>query len=241
MKKSQLIVALDVETLAEVKTLIKKLGKAVDIYKVGSQLFTACGPAVVRFILARGKKVFLDLKYHDIPTTVANAVRAAVGLSIPVDQGREKQNNGIYMLTVHTLGGKSMLQAALLTAEQQAHEMGLERPFVVGITVLTSEEKQDDIHELVLQRARLAKEAGLDGVVASAQEAGAIRKDLGEDFIIVTPGIRAPGAKQNDQKRVATPGEAVGNGSDFLVIGRPILQSEDPLGSAKNILQEINK
>ena len=238
MKRNpKLVVALDLNTLEEARKLIDLLSPVVDIFKVGSQLFTACGPAVVRFILVRGKKVFLDLKYHDIPTTVANAVRAVVHLSVPV--GQENQNNGVFMLTVHTAGGKAMLQAALLTAEQQAHEIGIEKPLIVGVTVLTSEEGRDNIRELVLERARLAKESGLDGVVTSVEEANILRHEFGEDFLIVTPGIRPGGLAKNDQKRVGTPKDAVQAGSDFLVVGRPIVLSENPLKSAQDILEEI--
>lgn len=233
-QKPQLIVALDVDTLEETRKLVDTLSPAVDIFKVGSQLFTACGPAAVRFILARGKRVFLDLKYHDIPNTVANAVSAAVGLSAPMNI------SGIFMLTVHTAGGREMLEAAVRASLEKSKELKVSRTLIVGVTVLTSEAKDDNIQRLVLERALLAKEAGLDGVVASAQEAKIIREKLGEDFIIVTPGIRPSGSDADDQKRVTTPQEAILNGSNFLVVGRPIIESSDPLLTAKKILEEIN-
>ena len=246
MKKSQLIVALDVETLNEVRILIEKLGKSVDIYKVGSQLFTACGPAVVRFIEAQGKKVFLDLKYHDIPNTVASAVTAAVNLSVALERNlepsrRNKINQlGIFMMTVHASGGVDMMQAAVESAAKTAKTIGVPKPLLVGVTVLTSIEKNDTIRSLVLERAALAKKAGLDGVVASCDEAKAIREKFGKDFVIVTPGIRPSGSEAQDQQRIATPKIAVESGSDYLVVGRPIVQVADPVKAAQVILEEIN-
>jgi orotidine-5'-phosphate decarboxylase len=245
MKKPQLIVALDVETLAEVRDLLGKLNKAVDIYKVGSQLFTACGPAVVRFIEAQGKKVFLDLKYHDIPNTVASAVTSAVNLSVALERNletarREKiQNLGLLMMTLHTSGGLEMMQTAVEAATKAAQASGVSKPLLVGVTVLTSVEKTDSIRSLVLERAALAKKAGLDGVVASCDEAKAIREKFGRDFVIVTPGIRPAGADTHDQQRIATPSVAVQSGSDYLVVGRPIVQAQDPLKAAEAILKEM--
>ncbi len=237
-KTPQLIVALDVDTLEETRTLVNALSPAVDIFKVGSQLFTACGPAAVRFILSRGKKVFLDLKYHDIPNTVGNAVKTAVGLASAVSFQNEKQS--LFMLTVHTVGGKDMLQAAVKAAREKAPEMNLNKPLVVGITVLTSEERNKNTLNLVVERAVLAQEAGLDGIVASVEEAKMIRQKFGEDFVIVTPGIRPQGQEAGDQKRIATPAQAVLNGSNFLVVGRPIVASKGPLEVAQKILEEIN-
>jgi orotidine-5'-phosphate decarboxylase len=240
-KKPQLIVALDVGTLEEARNIIDILSSVVDIFKVGSQLFTACGPAAVRFIIARGKKVFLDLKYHDIPHAVFSSVSAAITLNfIPGIKDLLAGNPSLFMLTVHTAGGKVMLEAAVKAASEKAKELNVARPYIVGVTVLTSEEKQDNIRRLVLERALLAKEAGCDGVVASGEEAALIRQKLGENFIIVTPGIRSKGEGVDDQKRTATPPEAVAAGSDFLVVGRPIVASNDPLEAAKKILSEIN-
>lgn len=244
MSKPQLIVALDVDTFEKARELIDSLSPVVDFFKVGSQLFTACGPAAVRFILAREKKVFLDLKYHDIPNTVANAVKAAVSLGVPISAGENlktsKDQRGISMLTLHTMGGRAMLKAAVEASRQRAQELNLKKPFLVGITVLTSEEKGGNTSQLVLERARLAQEAGLDGVVISPNEIKTLRREFGEDFIIVTPGIRPAGSLKDDQKRTGTPQEAVQNGSNFLVVGRPVIEAPDSLGAAKNILEEIN-
>ena len=236
--KTELIVALDVDTLEQTQKLVDLLSP-VSFFKVGSQLFTSCGPAAVRFILARGKRVFLDLKYHDIPNTVASAVRLAIGLSGAVGNKMSKNAQGISMFTVHIQGGREMMGAAAKAASEKAKELGLIKPLIVGISVLTSEQKKEGTQALVLERARLAKSAGLDGVVASLEEAAQIRKELGEDFIIVTPGIRPSGSVAGDQKRVGTPKEAVLAGSNFLVVGRPIIESPNPLETAKKILEEI--
>lgn len=231
--KGQLIVALDVATLDEAKKLTRELEGVVDIFKVGSQLFTACGPEVVRYLLKEGKQVFLDLKFHDIHNTVASAVAAAVNIT---EGGR-----GIMMCTLHALGGLEMLQAAARAARKEAQVTGVKRPLLVAITVLTSEAKKDNIPRLVLERAALAKEAGLDGVVVSSQEAAFIRREFGKDFVIVTPGIRPKDSAVGDQKRVTTPADAIANGSDFLVVGRPVVNAKDPAAAAKQILQEIQQ
>lgn len=231
--KSQLIVALDVATLDEAKKLVRALEGVVDIFKVGSQLFTACGPEVVRYLLREGKQVFLDLKFHDIPHTAAGALAAAVNITIG---GR-----GIMMCSLHALGELEMLQAAAQAARKEAQVTGVKRPLLVAITVLTSEAKKDNIPRLVLERAALAKQAGLDGVVASSQEAALIRRKFGKDFIIVTPGIRAKDSAVGDQKRVTTPADAIANGSNFLVVGRPIVNAPDPAAAAKQILKEIRQ
>lgn len=236
--KPKLIVALDVETFEEARTLIDTLAPAVDIFKVGSQLFTSCGPVVVRFIEARGKEVFLDLKYHDIPNTVANAVQAAVK-ALTAGRVDGKDDKSIFMYTMHVVGGEEMLQRAVEAAQNAARGAGLRRPLSLGITVLTSETSGDNTQALVLKRALIAKKARLDGVVASVQEAAMIRKEFGKDFIIVTPGIRPLDADVGDQKRVASPSLAVKNGSNFLVVGRPIVKAKDPLKAAQDILKEI--
>lgn len=238
MRKAQLIVALDVETFDEARILIDELESTVDIFKVGSQLFTAYGPFVTRYLQAKGKKVFLDLKFHDIPNTVASAVKSAVLLSVPP---MKTQNFApLYMLTVHTSGGAEMLEAAAKAAKEQAKKLKVKAPLIVGVTVLTSQAKDDQLKDLVLQRALMAKRAGLDGVVASVEEAAMIRKSCSKDFIIVTPGIRPSGADVGDQKRVATPKLAMKSGSNFLVVGRPIVQAEHPAQAAKAILKEIS-
>ena len=243
--KAQLVVALDVESLAQVRELIERLSPIVDIFKVGSQLFTACGPVAVRFIQAKDKKVFLDLKYHDIPNTVANAIEAAVNLSVAVERSNSpkgkkgEMNLGLFMLTVHTAGGVEMMKAAVEAATKAAQKIKVQKPLIVGVTVLTSEAKSDSIQPLVLERAHLAQQAGLDGVVASPQEAKFIRQEFGNNFIIVTPGIRPAGTEAGDQKRIATPTEAIQNGSNYLVVGRPIVEAKDPLKAAKEILREM--
>ncbi|HPN87801.1 MAG TPA: orotidine-5'-phosphate decarboxylase [Candidatus Omnitrophota bacterium] len=243
-RKQQLIVALDVPSFEEARQLIDKLKEDVDIFKVGSQLFTACGPVVVRYIAAMGKKVFLDLKYHDIPNTVASAVERAVALNQQThtvnNELYDPKEHGIFMLTVHILGGKEMLKAAKEAALKQSKELGVLNPKIVGITVLTSDASTTNVLDIVLERARLAKESGLDGIVASSQEAAILRQEFGKDFIIVTPGIRPLGEKSQDQKRVTTPSEAIKNGSSFLVIGRPIVCATNPLNAAKEILKEMN-
>ena len=233
VKSGQLIVALDVATLDEAKKLVRALDGIVDTFKVGSQLFTACGPEVVRYLLREGKEVFLDLKFHDIPNTVASAVAAASHIT---EGGR-----GIMMCTLHALGGLEMLQAAAQAARKEARITGVKRPLLVAITVLTSETKKDNIPRLVLERAALAKEAGLDGVVASSQEAALIRREFGKDFVIVTPGIRPKGSAVGDQKRVTTPADAIVHGSNFLVVGRPVVNAPDPAAAAKQILKEIEE
>lgn len=231
--KGQLIVALDVATLDEAKKLVRELEGVVDIFKVGNQLFTACGPEVVRYLLKQGKQVFLDLKFHDIPHTVAGALAAAVHIT---EGGR-----GIMMCTLHALGELEMLQAAAQATRKEARITGVKRPLLVAITVLTSEAKKDNIPRLVLERAALAKQAGLDGVVASSQEAALIRREFGKDFIIVTPGIRPKDSAVGDQKRVTTPADAIANGSNFLVVGRPVVNAKDPAAAAKQILKEIEQ
>ncbi len=241
----QIIVALDVDTLEALREVTDRLGDSVRIYKVGSQLFTACGPAAVRFLMARGKDVFLDLKYHDIPNTVAAAVRTAVALGAavnrnPLQTATEPFPIGrLAMLTVHTSGGAEMLSAAAEAARAAAKELKAARPLIVGVTVLTSEAQGDNILARVLERVRLAREAGLDGVVASCQEAAAVREECGPAFVIVTPGIRPQGAAVGDQKRVATPAEAARSGSNYLVIGRPILDAADPHQAVRDIVAEM--
>lgn len=204
--KDKLIVALDVDTLSEAKKFVDKLYPSVKIFKVGSQLFTACGPEAVKMIAQRGAKVFLDLKSHDIPNTVKKAVEAASQLKV-------------FMLTVHLSGGKEMLQAAVSVPN---------RPKIVGVTVLTSQ-SEDNTASKVLELAKLAKDAGLDGVVCSVAETAMIKKALGKDFLVVNPGIRPKDSSSNDQKRVATPKEAIDAGADFIVMGRPILEAKDPI------------
>ena len=239
MNNPQLILALDVDNFEQARKLIDDVADSVEIFKVGSQMFTAYGPFITRYLQSKGKKVFLDLKFHDIPNTVASAVKSAVGLSVSPSHGPHFAP--LFMLTVHTAGGKEMLEAALQAGENQAKALGVARPLIVGVTVLTSMAKDAHLEKLVLERARLAKQAGLDGVVASVEETAAIRKELGKDFLIITPGIRPADASLNDQKRVATPAVAILQGSNFLVVGRPILQAAAPRAAALKILAEMKQ
>ena len=243
--RNKLILALDVPTFDEARKIVETLGDAVTTYKVGYQQFVAYGPFIVRYLAAQGKRVFLDLKFHDIPNTVANAVFSAVGLSVAphdaldIKGEKSKVFAPLFMLTIHTQGGAEMMKAAVDAAHKRAQELGVQRPLVVGVTVLTSDAATGDTSRLVLERARLAKASGLDGVVASAQEAAMLRKELGKDFVIVTPGIRPIGGDAADQKRVETPASAIKNGASFLVVGRPIVQAKDPKVVAESMVKEI--
>jgi orotidine-5'-phosphate decarboxylase len=224
-----LIVALDVSSASEAQEIVRDLGSLIATYKVGHQLFTAEGPAVVRHLVSSGKKVFLDLKFHDIPNTVAGAVRSAAAL-------------GAAMLTVHAAGGSAMLRAAVDAARQASRA-----PAILAVTVLTSLSDTDLQETGISGRARdqalvlatLARSCGCDGIVASPNEARLIRQDLGTGFVIVTPGIRPAGSAQADQARVATPAEALASGADYLVVGRPITHATDREKAARQILKEI--
>ena len=228
--RDRLIVALDVPNAAEARKLVAALGESVSTYKVGKQLFTASGPDFVRELIGAGHKVFLDLKYHDIPNTVAAAVRSAADL-------------GVAMLNVHASGGSKMLKAAVEAAAAAKHP-----PLVLAVTVLTSMGDADlaeigvagKPQEQVLRLAHLARKAGCGGVVASAQEAKSIRQEMGAGFAIVTPGVRPAGGPNDDQARVATPAEAFAAGADYIVVGRPITGAKDPAAAARAILEEIS-
>lgn len=242
--KDKLIVALDVDNLKEAERFVDILYPTVKIFKVGSQLFTACGPEVVKMIGKKGAKVFLDLKFYDIPNTVFLSVGTGTGLNYEIlpNIGKgviDATQLAVFMMTVHTKGGMAMLKEAVRGAKQKAEELKIAKPFVVGVTRLTSDDNKGDIQSEVLEGARLAKDAGLDGVVCSAQEAALIRKEFGKDFIIVTPGIRPKGAAVDDQRRTATASEAIAAGSNYLVVGRPIIKAKDPLKAAEEILADI--
>lgn len=213
--KSKIIVALDVDGLERAEQLVQQLSPWVSMFKIGAHLFTRYGPVVVDLVHRYRRDCFLDLKYHDIPNTVAHAVAAAHALSVR-------------MLTVHTAGGPEMLRAA--SAVQP-------RPRIVGVTVLTS--VAGNVTEEVLARAELALESGLDGVVASPHEIVPLRQRFGNKFIIVTPGIRPVGSDADDQKRIMTPAVAAAAGADYLVIGRPILAAPDPVAVTQQILAEL--
>lgn len=230
----RLFVALDVERLEDAEALLDRLAGVVTGCKIGSQLFTAAGPVAVERALKRGFRVFLDLKYHDIPNTVAGAVREAARL-------------GVFMLNVHASGGLAMMRAGAEAAAKAAKDLAGTRPLVLGVTVLTSLDRRaletevgmpGTVEAQVLRLAERARTAGLDGCVASAQEIRPLRLGLGRSWVIVTPGIR-PAERPDDQARTATPGAAVRAGADYLVVGRPITAAVDPAAAAQAILQEI--
>lgn len=233
-RKDRLIVALDVADIEACKNLVDRLYPTVKIFKIGSQLFTACGSEAINMIRLKGAKIFLDLKFHDIPSVVAKAVGAVTNL-------------GIFMLNLHAIGGLDMMKEALKSSKEVSERLKISRPLILGVTVLTSMDKEDlkdlgikkDLKEQALFLAELTGKAGLDGVVASADEMVSIKKKLGEDFLIVTPGIRPEWAKKGDQKRIATPKEAFDKGADYIVIGRPIIEAEDPKAATERIIGEI--
>jgi orotidine-5'-phosphate decarboxylase len=247
--KDKLIVALDVKTLKDAERFVKILIPAgIKHFKIGSQLFTAYGPKAVQMVGKRGGKVFLDLKFHDIPHTVFCATSSGTSCSYVAVAASclhlKKDIEGsmqppVFMMTVHTDGGEDMLKQAVAGAQSRAAELNIPKPFIVGVTKLTSDKNAIGTVEAVLARARLAKKSGLDGVVCASLEAAAVRNDCGKDFIIVTPGIRPKGADVADQKRVATAKDAISAGANYIVVGRPILEAPDPLEAAKNIIREM--
>jgi orotidine-5'-phosphate decarboxylase len=226
VKQHKIIVALDFPDAASALALVDRLDPALCRLKVGKELFTVAGPDLVRALVARGYEVFLDLKFHDIPNTVAAACRAAAGL-------------GVWMMNVHASGGRRMMQAA-----REALAELPQRPLLIGVTVLTSMSAEDlaeigiaaEPADQVMRLASLTQACGLDGVVCSAQEAALLRQRLGEDFRLVTPGIRPAGSEAGDQRRVMTPTQAIAAGATDLVIGRPITAASDPV----KVLQSIN-
>ena len=225
---AEIIIPLDRPSAAEATALVDRLGPGADFYKVGLELYTVAGPAVVHELRRRGKRVFLDLKLHDIPNTVAGAVRAAASLDVS-------------LLTLHTTGGVGMMEAA--------REAAAGRVRLLGVTVLTSFGAAElegvwgreiaSLQREVGRLAALAREAGLDGVVASPLEARWVRKSLEPPFLIVTPGIRPVGAAKGDQRRVATPADAVAAGADYLVVGRPVTQARDPVAALDALRAEV--
>jgi orotidine-5'-phosphate decarboxylase len=227
--RSRLIVALDASTAAAAHKIVAAVGDSARIYKVGMQLYTAVGPQIVRDLIASGRQVFLDLKYHDIPNTVAAAVLEATKL-------------GVSMLTVHASGGGAMLRAAVEAARNTNPAT-----MVLGVTVLTSLDQRDLEHagvrgsvgDQVSRLAALALNSGCHGVVASAQEAAMLRAELGDNFLIVTPGVRPVGVEHGDQARVVTPAEAMASGASYIVVGRPITEAENPAEEAREILAQM--
>ena len=236
MKNEKLIIALDVETPAKALNLVKQLHGVAGMFKVGSQLFTAAGPAIVRDILAQDAKVFLDLKFHDIPHQVAGAARSAAEL-------------GVSLFTIHASGGSEMMQRAVDSVNEVAAKRGT-RSAVLAITVLTSIDAtilsqigvDSTPSESVVRLAKLAEASGIDGVVASPQEIETIRHTVSRpEFLVVTPGIRPAANEAGDQKRTATPAAAIAAGASYLVVGRPITGAPDPLQAAHEIVAEIER
>ena len=227
--RHRLIVALDVSSAEAARKIVAAVGDSAQAYKVGMQLYTAEGPSIVRELVDSGRSVFLDLKYHDIPTTVAAAVREAAEL-------------GVSMLTVHASGGGKMLRAATNAAANQRPDL-----LILAVTVLTSLDDvelgkigvRESVVEQVLRLTALARTNGCKGVVASAREAAALREEFGRDLTIVTPGVRPAGSGHDDQIRVVTPAEAIAAGASHIVVGRPITEAEDPAAEARAILAQI--
>ena len=224
--KIKLIVALDVDNLNKAKRLVKELSSKVDIFKVGSQLFTACGPKILEIIHKAGARVFLDLKLFDIPNTVANAARAAARLRVS-------------MFDLHVQGGIEMLRSAAKAAKEESRKLKIKPPKLIGITILTSDKETESTKGAVLKLARQAKFCGLDGVVCSVNEAETVRRALGKNFLIITPGIRPESKAPGDQKRVATPKQAKLSGANYIVVGRPVIKARNPSKAAEKILKEI--
>lgn len=235
MKQNKLIVALDVDTAEKARRLVEQLRDVVGMFKVGSQLFTAAGPELVREIVSGGGKVFLDLKFHDIPNTVAAA-------------GVEATRLGVSIFNVHGLGGSEMMRRTAEAVAEAAQLEGLGRPALIAVTLLTSANEatlselgvNSEPAKLVVHLAQLAHASGLDGVVASPHETAMVRSAIAKpDFLIVTPGVRPLRAATDDQKRVTTPRDAILRGSDYIVVGRPILNAPDPVRAAVQITEEI--
>ena len=236
MADERLIVAFDVHTMEDVKQLVSKLGDSVSFYKVGMELFYSVGPDVVKWLKAEGKQVFLDLKLHDIPNTVAGGMASLMSL-------------GADILNVHAAGGFTMMKVTAERLKEESEKRGIPCPKLIAITVLTSISQEEwegmgqtaNIKGQVVRLAMLAKKAGLDGVVASPQEAGLIKESCGSDFLIVTPGIRPANASADDQSRIATPEAALLAGATHLVVGRPIRAAENPRAAALSIVEEMGR
>ncbi|WP_276725450.1 orotidine-5'-phosphate decarboxylase [Selenomonas noxia] len=236
MADDRLIAALDVHTRSEAEVLVQRLGESVGYYKVGMELFYALGGDMVLWLKGAGKKVFLDLKLHDIPNTAANGLCSLLRLRPDI-------------LNVHTAGGLRMMKAAAEALHRAAEAQGIPCPKLIGVTVLTSMDAEDwrglghtgTIADAVLRRAQLAQEAGLDGVVASPAETLEIRRTCGDDFLIVTPGIRPAGVGNDDQRRVMPPAGAIRAGASQIVVGRAISGATDPRAAAELILKEMEE
>ena len=236
MADNRLIVALDVHSMSDVSALVKTLGDSVSYYKVGMELFYRVGAEVLTYLHDQKKSIFLDLKLHDIPNTVAEGLCSLINLHAD-------------MLNVHASGGYEMMRISVERVHEKAAQDGIPTPKLIAVTILTSIGSDDwkemgfsqEIRKQVIRFASLAKKAGMDGVVASPQEAAAIREACGPNFLIVTPGIRPAGADINDQSRIATPSAALRNGATHLVVGRPIRAAKDPKAAAEAIIREMER
>lgn len=231
--KEKLIVAIDTDNYENAVKMIDSLENSVDIFKVGLEQYVATRGKTVDYLKEKGKKIFLDLKFHDIPNTMKNAVKAAI-----VD--------GVWLMTIHVSDIEGMRQCAEI-AKMEAERLNIEKPLIVGVTVLTSLSDEDladvgcnmNTSDLAIKRAKLAKKAGLDGVVCSAREVDKIVEACGDDFVTVCPGIRPKNTEVSDQKRVVTPSDAIKNGAKYLVVGRPITKADCPKKAANMIVSEI--
>ena len=238
MKKNwaeRIAIALDLDDLGSACQIMDRLGDSAKLYKVGPQLFTRVGPAIIKEIKNRGKNLFLDLKFHDIPNTVAKASESAVEL-------------GVDIFNIHISGGMEMMSASAEATRSKSAKLGIKKPILLGVTVLTSMDEAElqtlydtkrDIESQIIHLAKLANSAGLDGVVASPKEIKLIRRNLGNGFVILTPGVRTEKLEGDDQKRIMTPSQAFLDGADYIVVGRPIYQSPDPVEAFEKILRQI--
>jgi len=234
--KDRIVLALDVDTTEEALALVKQLTGYVGVFKIGMQLFNSAGPNIVQQVHDLGGRVFVDLKLHDIPNTVGAAGKVLTRLNS-------------YMFNVHAAGGREMMRQAAEVSRKEADKLGVENPIILAVTVLTSISAKElaeemfvtgmKVEDLVVKWALMAQESGLGGVVCSPQEIGPIREACGPDFKIVTPGIRPLWSAANDQKRITTPRQALDQGADYMVIGRPIVQAADPCTAAQKIIDEL--
>jgi orotidine-5'-phosphate decarboxylase len=233
--RERLILALDVEHFGEAQRLVGLLRGQVGLFKVGKQLFTHAGPKVIDMIRHMGDRAFLDLKFHDIPNTVAKAAEEAAKL-------------GVTMFTIHSMGGFEMMKGAVESSRLTAKQLNMPKPLVLAVTILTSMDEdilkevgiETSLEEQVVRLATLAQRTGVSGVVASPREIKPIRDHCGPDFLIVTPGVRPSSAAADDQRRTLTPGEAIRAGADYIVVGRPIREAKDPVKAAKEIVEEMS-
>ncbi|RKY35531.1 MAG: orotidine-5'-phosphate decarboxylase [Candidatus Omnitrophota bacterium] len=230
-KKTELIVALDTDSLAKAQAIVDELSGLVHYFKIGMELFTQSGPSAVEMVLKAKAKVFLDLKFHDIPNTVANAAISALRL-------------GVAMFNVHILGGKQMLIRTVSAVNAQVRKLNIEKPLVLGVTVLTSIDRQQlnsmgilrSVKNEVVRLTNLCKQCGLDGVVCSGRELKLLRRLMGDKFVFVVPGVRLSKEGTDDQKRIITPREAARLSADYIVVGRPIIKADNALKAAENVL-----